>query len=427
MPTDWTDLYKYFDAHDLWFQGVCNLLRVISHLVNENTVHLRDQSPFPPLTDYDPDYYAEIDDWVFKWLTHEQNRRKLRSWDRKSDILSIMTPEDEEEDIGDIGPKALEVLSYELRYWHHRYLSLWPEIDALEAAKAANGSPDAPSTIHIHKGSLSAENSLLLSAEGKPDRSSSLPMPQSPLPIKAGDISPLIRKTMPNNLGGAGTVGNGNGKKGVKKPDMQPGSGSNMSSAGKNTRKHNAPAAQRHMENTNPGSSRLPRGASRDAKGQKTVPSAPPKSTMPATAELQPHDPPNGNSGMTSAMTTSSALSRSTERIDAVHDPVMQHISNTHHTGIAEAPVELQECKNSEKWATKDITIPTKPCDCQRCVEISRSVFVTDIKYASMTAKSKDQARDFFSRWGRIEEIKMIKREFNGGASLSVFLVIRKL
>lgn len=116
-PTSQTDLYKYFDAMDLYINGAYNLLWVILRLCDENdgiAQHIDNTGCFDT-----------VDDWAYKWCTHGENRRKLSGWDRRGDILDIMTPEDWKS-IGNSDNEALNMLRSVLWEWYSKYFALDP-------------------------------------------------------------------------------------------------------------------------------------------------------------------------------------------------------------------------------------------------------------------------------------------------------------
>lgn len=122
-PTEWEHLYRYFDAHDLWFKGAWNLWNLLEHLCMEN------------------DFI--VGDWAYKWCTHEEHRHRLRTWDRRVDILNLMTRADWAS-IGNCGGGALDVLRCELQRWHSYYFGLDPVTDQprqcnSSAAQPSNG------------------------------------------------------------------------------------------------------------------------------------------------------------------------------------------------------------------------------------------------------------------------------------------------
>ncbi|KAK3372004.1 hypothetical protein B0H63DRAFT_550387 [Podospora didyma] len=116
-PQIWEDLYEYFDAADLWNQGAWNLWEVIMYLAAQN-----DKLAYlvVEMAANDDGKLEILGDWVYKWLTHKENRDKLRTWDKQSDILKVLTPPD----WADIGPCGLTVLgpmAAELGWWYHEY------------------------------------------------------------------------------------------------------------------------------------------------------------------------------------------------------------------------------------------------------------------------------------------------------------------
>ncbi|KAL2269045.1 hypothetical protein VTJ83DRAFT_3891 [Remersonia thermophila] len=105
-PRIWEDLYRYFDAVDLWTRGAWNLWRLIHLMCDENAAS-------PPPFHLDPDYTYEVMSWAYAWCTDPENRSKLRAWNRKSDILTLMSAKDRENLAGS-PVQALAILRFEL-------------------------------------------------------------------------------------------------------------------------------------------------------------------------------------------------------------------------------------------------------------------------------------------------------------------------
>ncbi|RYP53621.1 hypothetical protein DL769_010490 [Monosporascus sp. CRB-8-3] len=74
------ELYKYFDAHDIFHCGPLNLWNVIHHLISENRMVLED------LKD---DVMLHFDSWAANLLKDEDCRNRLRAWNQEvqNDIL----------------------------------------------------------------------------------------------------------------------------------------------------------------------------------------------------------------------------------------------------------------------------------------------------------------------------------------------------
>lgn len=106
-PREWHHLYRYFDVVDLWHRGAHNLARVLSILCEENEAHRTDI----------------VSDWAYKWLTHEANRKKLSTWDQKSDVMNVLTLKDMK-NVGDCGKESLDLLRGALQFWHGIYAPL---------------------------------------------------------------------------------------------------------------------------------------------------------------------------------------------------------------------------------------------------------------------------------------------------------------
>lgn len=83
-PEQWTDVIKYFDAHDIYMYGALNLWNVVTHLWHENDNLSRDLAARMQL---------EAGRWADEWLTSEGNRQKLLQF-TSGDILALVPAED---------------------------------------------------------------------------------------------------------------------------------------------------------------------------------------------------------------------------------------------------------------------------------------------------------------------------------------------
>ncbi|KAI1500012.1 hypothetical protein F5X99DRAFT_260760 [Biscogniauxia marginata] len=90
-PSNYWDLYQYFDAHDIYHRGAQNLWNVINHLIYENTIVLADLLK---------DALPMIESWAVQVLASERAKNKLRSWNSETyqDILAVFD-EDELKEI----------------------------------------------------------------------------------------------------------------------------------------------------------------------------------------------------------------------------------------------------------------------------------------------------------------------------------------
>ncbi|PNH70424.1 hypothetical protein VD0002_g251 [Verticillium dahliae] len=86
-PKAWADLYDYFDAHDIYYEGALNLWNLICQLWQENQNLL-------------PDLYrtmsCEISIWADEWLEQPGHKEALLAWDAEEtiDILNILSNEE---------------------------------------------------------------------------------------------------------------------------------------------------------------------------------------------------------------------------------------------------------------------------------------------------------------------------------------------
>ena len=105
-PTSWYNLYNYFDAVDLWYQGASFLFYVLNHISNENIVlnHELEESK-----------HQEISNWAKLWV--EANVKRILSIPPGQDLISTFD-ESEMESIRGLEPRQKTILRQELN--NHR-------------------------------------------------------------------------------------------------------------------------------------------------------------------------------------------------------------------------------------------------------------------------------------------------------------------
>lgn len=112
-PSLWEDLYRYFDARDLWENGAWNMWHVVQRLSDENEGSKKRT-----------DHYIleEIDSWVIRWCGKDdrKNLDKLIAWDGQGDVLGIFNEADWSE-VQECEGEALDALRRALRHWHELY------------------------------------------------------------------------------------------------------------------------------------------------------------------------------------------------------------------------------------------------------------------------------------------------------------------
>jgi hypothetical protein len=120
-PRTWEDLYRYFDAVDLWDSGAWNLWRVIHFMCDEDELSTARAHS-------DAAVFNEVDDWAYDWCTHYENRRRLSRWDQRSDILDVLSQVDAD-NVRGCSPEALNILRGALKHWYGEYKQSPPEQD----------------------------------------------------------------------------------------------------------------------------------------------------------------------------------------------------------------------------------------------------------------------------------------------------------
>ncbi|RYP26751.1 hypothetical protein DL768_011586 [Monosporascus sp. mg162] len=147
------ELYKYFDAHDIFHCGALNLWNVIHHLISENRIALED------LKD---DVMPHFDSWAADLLKDEDCRNRLRAWNQEvqNDILHCFHRQE-----------LVELDGIEIWYlpairhvvWTH-YVRLRKESD--QAVPHAVQPSHVTANVHSNNGSEEFLGNTILSATG---------------------------------------------------------------------------------------------------------------------------------------------------------------------------------------------------------------------------------------------------------------------
>ncbi|KAM0279647.1 hypothetical protein ACHAQH_004448 [Verticillium albo-atrum] len=111
-PRAWADLYDYFDAHDIYYEGALNLWNLICQLWQENQ---------NLLTDLYRTMACEISIWADEWLENPEHKEALLAWDAEEtiDILNILSG-DEMKDIRDVNDVDLVLVRATLTHCRNR-------------------------------------------------------------------------------------------------------------------------------------------------------------------------------------------------------------------------------------------------------------------------------------------------------------------
>ncbi len=118
-PVEWMDLYKYFDAAEIYLVGAYNMWNVISLLATEN------EAIKPQVA---KEQGTIVDNWVNHWAAGLGNTDRLEQWTAGADILKVLHPGDYTNggigQLNEPGKKmvrcALEELYYEVMEQRHQ-------------------------------------------------------------------------------------------------------------------------------------------------------------------------------------------------------------------------------------------------------------------------------------------------------------------
>jgi hypothetical protein len=142
-PTEWVHMWKWFDAHDLYFYGAQNLYNCINHLHDENKlIH----------ADVRREYALHIGHWANEWCAIQANKEKLKAWnEQKGPIFNLLTQRDHY-DMGPISDDVIPMISDAMK--HRRHLMLH-DPDLVERMKPNHLVPACQSgTLHNWMGKL---------------------------------------------------------------------------------------------------------------------------------------------------------------------------------------------------------------------------------------------------------------------------------
>lgn len=110
-PTEWADMYNFFDAHDLWMHGAWNLWIVVQSLFEKAEEERR----------------QIVSDWVWAWLATSANRNKLSRWQPGLDVLDVLGTGDWlEGGVLECSAHVQGLLRRELTKWHQDVCSSPP-------------------------------------------------------------------------------------------------------------------------------------------------------------------------------------------------------------------------------------------------------------------------------------------------------------
>lgn len=142
-PTSWYDLYDYFDAVDLWYEGAPFLFYVLNHISNENVILNRE---------LEESKHAEIRNWAKLWV--DANVKRVLSIPSAQDLISIFD-KSEQESIEGLEKHQLILLRNALNVYRKEYEHLLAPVEevrmqALQQSIQQMHQPDHP--YHPHQG-----------------------------------------------------------------------------------------------------------------------------------------------------------------------------------------------------------------------------------------------------------------------------------
>ncbi|VUC20201.1 unnamed protein product [Clonostachys rosea] len=118
-PESWDDLWKYFDAHDLYHGGAINLWNVLNTLYDENEIIFKDLRVQTAVI---------VGNWLDAWLAEGGNQSKLIAWTQgQGPILDILSDRDRAS-IGDIEDEVVPLLENALFYRRDLLLGSGPRM-----------------------------------------------------------------------------------------------------------------------------------------------------------------------------------------------------------------------------------------------------------------------------------------------------------
>lgn len=117
-PTNWHDLWNYFDAFDLFRFGATNLWNVINHLAHENSIILADLRLL---------FIYEVGFWSDQWIHSGCNCDKLLEAEglEGAGILNVLSLEDWDS-LGDLRQPEVEFLVDALTFRRNQLLGVEP-------------------------------------------------------------------------------------------------------------------------------------------------------------------------------------------------------------------------------------------------------------------------------------------------------------
>ncbi|KAH6854930.1 hypothetical protein B0I37DRAFT_422836 [Chaetomium sp. MPI-CAGE-AT-0009] len=337
---------------------------------------------------------SEAEGWAYRWLTHEQNRHRLNSWDHRSDILNILSPQDAQ-NIIDCDTWVLNIVRGTLEHWYHQHYH------SPSALQSDHAHIDAPAS------SLDGARSSLPS-RASDDSDISLDTPRSSSIAPSGhtrrrsnsislppDNVPQDNSSFVYTRNQSVAITDGTDTSAVQRPPFVPTPTETTVSAPPKSKGHHhsksgpVPAISR-------GRSLATRGAGVEVAGPSRLPSISQRPAEPTGGT----PPPHGHQASVSASTNGNGISSQSSQNGS------QAAGGNAGRRIWHSPAD---CLNKHVVMHNPPEM-FAPCPCERCVLKSRTVHVGPIRVGEVYQRDTVAAvTDYFGQWGHVEKCELKK------------------
>ncbi|KAL1836207.1 hypothetical protein VTJ49DRAFT_5447 [Mycothermus thermophilus] len=409
-PRIWEDLYQYFDAVDLWTRGAWNLWRVLHLMCDENEAK-------PPPSHLDPWYAYEVMGWACNWCTNPENREKLRAWNRKSDILTLMSAEDRK-NLKEAPSQALAILRFQLSKSYDEFKEKDSSPVDIIGKHTGNDEGDNGRNVQLPSPIRTMDDNSILDTWESAGALAGLPVPfqgrarrhSTSLPTGSSRATktevtekPFVYKANP-----AIVVVNGTNYDKSSRPKFSLEAYMAEKKAGKKTQQADINTAWKGHQPSKSSSVPvipasypvIPGGAGVYGPGPSCLPANPRQtSVMSATAvpfspqmASQQHMPHAAPSGSPSKLDTPYRRATDQVRTHQNHNPRFPCRNSHINAGIPRGPFQV--------------------CHCDRCERQTRSIHISQIALSVSTTEAEKTLVNYFSRWGYVQSCE-VKRSNN--------------